>query len=98
MPREIIRSNPNWRNEFPRYDIVLVRIDPDLEDMRGMIAARVKRFISFTHDATRMVCAVVEWFVPYGDGPDPITGMWIVKLEIKHGKRVIGIVHLDCIS
>ncbi|KAK7685478.1 hypothetical protein QCA50_011342 [Cerrena zonata] len=97
MHREIIRSTPCWRNGPPRYDTVLVQNNPEFDDMRGMLIARVKRFISFTHEKTRIPCAIVEWFVPVGNTPDPVTGMWIVKPELKRGQRTTGIIHVDCI-
>ncbi|THH29603.1 hypothetical protein EUX98_g4593 [Antrodiella citrinella] len=101
MHQEAIRSNPNWRNEYARYDTVLVQNgaedDSDSDDdndeppqpMGGMLVARVLAFLAFSHEDVRYPCAMVEWFLPHGDEPDPATGMWLVRPEMHQGHRTI---------
>ncbi|THH14336.1 hypothetical protein EUX98_g9625 [Antrodiella citrinella] len=98
MHREAIRSNPNWRNEYARYDTVLVQNgDEDVSEddnnneppqpIGGMLVARVLAFLAFSHEDVRYPCAMVEWFLPHGDEPDPVTGMWLVRPEMHQGHR-----------
>lgn len=98
MHRELIRSNPAWYGEFPRYDTVLVQNDEPDAPMGEMLVGRVKAFLAFSHETIRYPCALVEWFIPQGNAPDPLTGMWIVKPELRGGAKTIAIVHLDCIT
>lgn len=97
MHREVIRSNPAWYGEYDRRDTVLVNNGTDDTRMGGMVVARVLHFLAFSVDDIRYPCALVEWFLPTGGAPDPVTGMWIVKPEKVRGKRTVGLVHLDCI-
>lgn len=98
MHREIIRSNPSLYGEFPRYDTVIIQNDSaEGEIMGGMIVGRVKAFLSFTHDAIQYPCALVDWFIPQGEAPDPVTRMWILKPETRPVEAAKGLVHLDCI-
>ncbi|KAI0067055.1 hypothetical protein BV25DRAFT_1912390 [Artomyces pyxidatus] len=98
MHREIIRSAAQWYNEFERRDTVLIQNGPEGDAMDGMLVGRVLRFLSFTYDGISYPCALVNWFIPVGDTPDPIFGMWEVRPEKdEHGERTIGLVHLDCI-
>ncbi len=98
MHTEVIRSNPHWRNSYPRFDTVLIDLDPDIPGFRGMVIGRVLAFLAFTHESTRYPCALVQWFVRQDDHPSPDTGMWIVEPEIQDGQRAVGLVHLDTIS
>ncbi|KAH9935840.1 hypothetical protein B0H21DRAFT_699135 [Amylocystis lapponica] len=97
MHREIIRCNPSWRNEYERFDTVLVDMDPTCPGMLGMAVVRVVALIAFTHDNMRYPCALVEWFKPVGEGPDSVTGMYVVRPEVEDGQRVTTLIHLDCV-
>lgn len=97
MHREFIRCSPRWYGLRPRYDTVLIRTDNDAFGMLGMAVSRVRVFISFIHNYIRYNAAVVEWFELDGDVPDPVTGMWVVRPEHEHGKRVMGVVPLHSI-
>jgi hypothetical protein len=97
LHREIIRSNPAWQNAYPRYDTVLINIDPTADGMHGMLIARVKAFISFTYDQERYSCALVEWFETDGEGPDAAMGLWRVKPEIRDGLQSVAIVPINSV-
>ncbi|ETW85029.1 hypothetical protein HETIRDRAFT_308646 [Heterobasidion irregulare TC 32-1] len=97
MRRETVRSTPRWYGKDERRDTVLVQVGPEDDLMRGMLVARVLRFVSFIHQGVRYPCAIVNWFVPKDNEPDRLTGMWIVKPEKLNGQRSIGIVHVDTI-
>jgi hypothetical protein len=100
MYRERIRSNPNWRGEYARYDTVFVQTGPDVGGLKGMVVGRVRLFFSFTSGRTCYPCALIEWLVPK-DELDEDTGMWVVTPEYEHGiggRRTLAIVHLDCIA
>ena len=98
MHQERIRSNPNWRGEYPRYDTVFVETDANHGGMRGMVIGRVRLLFSFMYNGQRCPCALVEWFTPFDD-PDSDTGMWVVTPELhRNGRRVLAIIHLDCIA
>ncbi|KDQ49560.1 hypothetical protein JAAARDRAFT_186918 [Jaapia argillacea MUCL 33604] len=99
MYRERIRSNPNWRGEYARYDTVLVETNAGLPGMSGLVVGRVKLFFALSHLGKRYPCALVEWLERVGDEPDELTGMWIVKPEyLGNGRRSMAVVHIDCIA
>ncbi|KAH9946447.1 hypothetical protein B0H21DRAFT_779117 [Amylocystis lapponica] len=97
MHRELIRSNPTWYGQHARFDTILVQNGPDNGNMRNMLVGRVLRFLSFVYDNVRYPCALVEWLLVEGEHPDRLTGMWVVRPEMVHGKRTVGLVHLDCV-
>jgi hypothetical protein len=98
MHRERIRSNPNWRGEFARYDTVFVETDSELEGMAGLAIGRALLLFSFKHGGKTYSCALVHWLVP-GNEPDPDTGMWVVQPEYEgNGHRTLSIINLDCIA
>ncbi|KAJ7871547.1 hypothetical protein B0H13DRAFT_2554444 [Mycena leptocephala] len=63
MYRERIRANPNWHQQYPRYDTVFVVTDSDLQGMQGMVVGRVLLFFSVTHRDSYYPCALVHWIV-----------------------------------
>jgi hypothetical protein len=102
MYRERIRANPNWKG-YCRFDTVFVTVsddDPEEEQiMHGMLVARTLLFFSY-HDPRlqkEFPCALINWFVPALDAPDPATGMWVFKPEIQGGKPTLEVIHLDSI-
>jgi hypothetical protein len=97
MHRETVRSHPHWQNNGPRRDTVLIQNGDDSDPMDGMLVGRVLSFLSFAYNDVRYDTALVEWFLPYGDKPDAITGMWLVKPEKRDGRRHVGLVHVECI-
>lgn len=97
MHSEVIRSHPSWFGKFERRDTVLVGIGEDDDPMGGMAVARVMRFLRLRCDGVVYPCALIEWFLPVDDAPDPLTGMWIVKPETVRGSRPIDIIPLDSI-
>ncbi|EIW51114.1 uncharacterized protein TRAVEDRAFT_137916, partial [Trametes versicolor FP-101664 SS1] len=96
MHSEMIRCTPSWRQDGPRRDTVLVQLSDD-PGMYGMAIGRVRAFLSFVYGIVRYECALLEWFEQVGDGPDPVTGMWVVKPEVLHGRRALGVVSADSI-
>ncbi|KAJ6537478.1 hypothetical protein DFH09DRAFT_1177821 [Mycena vulgaris] len=99
MSRERIRSNPNWHGAYPRHDTVFIETDSERPGMEGMVIGRVLLFFSFTNAPKTYSCALVHWFSPHGDRPDPDTGMWVVTPEMEDaGVKSLAIVNLDCIA
>jgi hypothetical protein len=103
MYRERIRANPHWKGGG-RFDTVFITAsDDDDQDegwiMHGMLIARVLLFFSFRDPILReeVPCALVNWFVPASELPDPTTGMWVFKPEIEGGKPTLEVIHLDTI-
>ena len=98
MRREWIRATPSWRNGPARYDCAYVVMDPELEGFRGLHVVRVRLFFSFTFENKVFPCALAEWYVPVGDEPDEVTGMWAVEPELdEDGQRPCEVIHLDTI-
>jgi hypothetical protein len=101
MYRERIRSNPNWRGEYARYDTVFVETNAELEGMPGMAIGRVRLLFSFKFRGEVYPCALVNWLIPF-DEPDKDTGMWVVRPEVQgNGRRqchTLSIIPLDCIA
>lgn len=98
MHHERIRSTPRWQGEFPRRDTVYVETNANLPGMRGMVVGRVLLFFSVQFYGTRHSCAFVNWLVPQGDGPDPETGLWVVKPEYEENQRTVAVIPVDCIA
>jgi len=96
MHREHIRATPSWRNA-PRFDCVLVSVDPDLQGMIGLEVARIQAFFSFVHEQRRYQCALIHWFSRIGTGPDADTGMWLVEPDYEDGEPNLAIIHVDTI-
>ncbi|KAH9913279.1 hypothetical protein B0H21DRAFT_704034, partial [Amylocystis lapponica] len=97
MHREMIRSNPFWRNEYARFDTVLISTDPSRAGMCGMAVVRVVSIFAFTYDDVYYPCALVEWFELESEQPDAVTGLYVVKPDITDGERVVTLIHLDSI-
>ncbi|KAG5636033.1 hypothetical protein H0H81_009333 [Sphagnurus paluster] len=99
MHHERIRSHPDWRGQYPRYDTVFVETDADTPGMRGMTVGRVLLFFSFEYEEILYPCALVNWLVLVGDAPDTETGLWLVKPEFDGGgRRTVAVIHLDSIA
>ncbi|KAF8184554.1 hypothetical protein K438DRAFT_2160896, partial [Mycena galopus ATCC 62051] len=99
MHRERIRSNPNWHGAYARHDTVFVETDSERPGMEGMVIGRVLLFFSFTAaTGVEYSCALIHWFSPHGNAPDPDTGMWVVTPEMEAGEKSLAIVTLDCIA
>jgi hypothetical protein len=95
---ERIRSNPDWRGEYARYDTVFIETHAELNGMPGMAIGRVQLFFSFKFRAKVHSCALVHWFFPL-DNPDEDTGMWVVRPEFQgNGRRDLSIISLDCVA
>lgn len=97
MHTQTVRSHLRWRNGRPRYDTVLIQNGDDDDSVCGMLAGRVLSFFFFAYNDVRYDTALVEWFLPVGEEPDPITGMWVVQPEIRHGQRHVGLIHVETI-
>lgn len=98
MRREIIHCTPLWYKKHPRYDTVLVTVNPDVWGMSRFRVARMSRLISFASDDIYYHAAIVEWFRTDGDAPDPLTGMWIVRPYTVNGRRDTSIIPLAAIA
>jgi len=97
MRRELIWATSSWRKGPPRYDCIFVNAGPN-GGIHGLDVARVTLFFSFKFQNEVYPCALVDWFVCFGNEPDEGTGMWIVEPELDvDGERLISIIHLDCI-
>jgi hypothetical protein len=104
MYRERIRATRLWKKgeiEGPRYDCVLINNESEstaaLTGFAGLSVARLRLLFSFNHDGTRYPCALVEWFSVVGNSPNSVTGYWVLKPEVRHGKPSRSVIHLDCI-
>ena len=97
MHSEMIRSHPSWYGQYERRDTVLIQDGLEDDVMGGMLIGRVLTFLSFSHNEVRYPCALVEWFFPVGEEPDPVTGMWVVRPKTVDGERDYGLIHTDCI-
>jgi hypothetical protein len=98
MHRQRIHAVPSWRRGRPRYDCVFMEKDANQAGFRGMHAARVFLFFSFTYRSVFYPCALVHWFSPIDIKPCEDTGLWIVQPDfLADGSPFKSIVHLDCI-
>ncbi|KAF7354560.1 hypothetical protein MSAN_01369100 [Mycena sanguinolenta] len=95
MYRERIRSTPSWYGHA-RRDTVLIDIGGPV--MKGLVVGRVLHFLSFVFGDREYQCALVHWFVPVGDAPDPDTGMWVVEPEITAGSPSLEIINIKAIT
>jgi len=98
MYRERIRSNPNWRGEYARYDTMFVMTGTEVDAMHGMTIGRALLFFSFTYGDTYFPCALVHWLTP-SNVPDDDTGMWVVQPEFTaNGRRTVSVIHLGSVA
>ncbi|KAK6992785.1 hypothetical protein R3P38DRAFT_3408214 [Favolaschia claudopus] len=95
MYREHIRSTPSWHG-YPRRDTVLV--DVGGAAMKGLIVARALLLFSFEFSGVDYECALVHWFVPVGEEPDPDTGLWVVEPEMEGGSKSLQVISLKSIA
>ncbi len=96
MRREVLRCNPQWYQTYPRYDTVLVTVDPTQWGLPRFRVARVRRLLSVPCDVFQYNGAFVEWFTTHEK--DPLTGMWVVRPEMDGDTRVSSIVPLSSIA
>jgi len=93
-----IHAQGKKKSTVPRHDCVLVATDTTSSGFSSMQVARVRLLLSITHLDTIIPCALVNWFVAEGNGPDPVTGMWIVRPQYTANNRhSYSIIHLDSI-
>ncbi|KAH9944801.1 hypothetical protein B0H21DRAFT_862719 [Amylocystis lapponica] len=99
MRRERIRATPVWRGDAAgRYDCAYIENDATKRGLRGLHVGRVRLFMLLRHRAISYPCALIEWFVPISQEPDPNTGMWIVEPEFDaDGSRTSDVIHVDSI-
>ena len=104
MYREMIRSTPVWgkgKITAPRRDCVFIAnaaADGAQEGFRGLLVGRVYLFFSFQLNGVTHPCALLHWYTPFANGPDPDTGMWVVQPENDAaGYRNVGVIHIDSI-
>ncbi|KAI0689353.1 hypothetical protein C8T65DRAFT_700267, partial [Cerioporus squamosus] len=79
MGKERIRATPSWRGGRARHDCVFVLKDASLPGFQGLHVGRVQLFFSFTFQEVLYECALVSWYSPIDDEPDPDTRMWVVE-------------------
>ncbi|KAJ7017981.1 hypothetical protein C8F04DRAFT_978203, partial [Mycena alexandri] len=95
MRMEQIRANPDWHG-YERRDTVLVDVDGPV--MRGLVVGRVYLFFSFAFAEHDYEFALVRWFVPVGDAPDPNTGRWVVEPEFVGPEPSLAIIELGAMA
>ena len=93
-----IHTTPSWRKGAPRYDTILVEMDPDYDSMQGTDVAQVKLLLSLCYDGTEYHCALVDWFSRIGDSPDEDTGLWVVEWDCDaNGHQISQVIDIDTI-
>lgn len=97
MHAELIRRNPSWYGDYERRDTMLVQTGNDEDVIGGLLFARVVHFIQIKPDNIEYPSAFLEWFLPVGGEPDPVTGMWIVEPEVDDvGRRIFDNIFRFC--
>ena len=96
MRREIIRCNPFWYHTYPRFDTVLVTMDPTTWGMSRFWVARIRCLISVPYNVFQYAGVLVEWFTTCGR--DPLTGMWLVEPEMDGEVRVSSVIPLAAVA
>lgn len=94
---EIIRANPAWRRDHPRFDTVLINLDSGESGMKGCAVGRVRAFLSISHEQMRYPCALIDWFKIVGRKPANPTGMWVVRPDMRGRERVQSVISIDSI-
>ncbi|KDQ10666.1 hypothetical protein BOTBODRAFT_177952 [Botryobasidium botryosum FD-172 SS1] len=96
MKKERIYAVPLWRGAHPRRDCIFTTENSKLPGLQGLSTARVRQFLSISHNGAHYQCALVEWFMVHGVAPDEDTSLWIVKPELnRDGSRSTSLIHLD---
>jgi len=59
--------------------------------MEGMLIACILLFFSYYDDSLQdtIPCALVNWFIPVDEGPERVTGMWVVEPESIAGRKPV---------
>ena len=90
MHCEMIRTTPSWQGGPPHYDCVYVaKRGMEMEGFHSLMMGRVCLFFSCVHVGVCYLCALVDWFIPIADGPDELTGMWIMAPEVDNDRRCV---------
>ncbi|KAF8992148.1 hypothetical protein BDQ17DRAFT_1392882 [Cyathus striatus] len=98
MHREIIHATPTWWNGEAHHDCIFVANNTDNDGFRGLNAAQVHLFFSFTYNNILYPCAFVHWFETYGDNPCRNTGLWMVEPHFDAlQRRLTSVIHVDTI-
>jgi hypothetical protein len=98
MRQERIRATPSWQKGPPRYDCMFLSRDSSIIGFRGLHVVRARLFFSFAYRNVTYPCALVEWFVPVSDEPDPTNKMWVIQPELDgNGARSMSIIHIDSV-
>ena len=98
MHREWIHATPSWRKGAPRYDTILVEMDPDYNGKQGIDVTQVKLFLSLCYDGTKYRCVLVDWFSCIGDSPDEDTGLWVIEKDCDaNGHQISQVIDIDTI-
>jgi len=65
-----------------------------------MLVAHVLLFFSFhsVYLDKDVLCALVNWFMPDGDEPDEVTGMWVVEPEHEGNTHMLEVIHLEVLT
>ncbi|KAF9487693.1 hypothetical protein BDN71DRAFT_1485273 [Pleurotus eryngii] len=94
---ERLRCTPNWRCEGPRRDCAFLVEDDGLPGWLGISVVRLRLLFSFKHIGVTYPCALVEWLDRVGQQPDPETGLWVVKPDLRgrNEDAFCTVVHLD---
>ena len=74
MWQEYIWACPNWRNEGPHQDCVIVVTDLDRAGFQGMDVAHIICFFAFSFQGHQYPCAVIHWFDHVDNAPIAILG------------------------
>ncbi|KAF8321908.1 hypothetical protein F5887DRAFT_904465, partial [Amanita rubescens] len=100
---QVIHCAPSWKKSQPRYDCVFVNHDPSSPGFRGLYVGQVQLIFHIKSPRgsreSDTPCALIQWFTAVGDKPCEITGMWMVKPEVKPRtkQRIMSVIHLDSI-
>ena len=68
------------------------------DEFCGLHIACVRLFFLFCFQESTYSCALVEWFLTYGDSPCKDTGLWRVKADYDmRGQHMCSVIHVDTI-
>jgi hypothetical protein len=99
--REWICATPSqsWSMSMvPRHNCVLVATDTKAPSFLSMQVTHVHLLLSVTHHNTVIPCALINWFISDGKGPDPVTGMWIMKPQYTvNNWHSFSLIHLNSV-
>ncbi|KAI6040126.1 hypothetical protein EDC04DRAFT_2867742 [Pisolithus marmoratus] len=99
MQHETIHAIQMWHCGPAWYDTIFISTDDTSIGMLSMEVTQVLCFFSFVYtNGHSYSCALIHWFDHIANGPNKLTGMWMVRPSLmEDSSKNISVIHVDSI-